>query len=197
VAIRQIAPDWEELMPQDIRRTLAPSVLALLLTAGATGTAAGQEEPLSDARDPTLARVLSGVGTFTPLILAHQGNESLGLSLGGMILGPLPGYVYAGELRAGLTQAVIRTAVFGAGYGSLVPICSTSRCNMWDDGGQWLTASTLFVTGAFTAIGLGIYDVHRVGRVTAARNERLGTISVQPTYALDGGRAGIALTLRH
>jgi hypothetical protein len=184
-------------MPKDFRPTVAPLVLALLLTAGAPGTAAGQEEPLSDARNPNLARVLSGVGTFTPLILSHEGNESLGLVLGGMILGPLPGYVYAGELRAGLTQAAIRTAVLGAGYGSLVLICSTSRCNMWDDGGQWVAASTLFVTGWFTTIGLGIYDVHRVGRVTAARNERLGAITVQPTYALDGGRAGIVLTLRH
>jgi hypothetical protein len=136
------------------------------------------------------------VGTFTPLVLAHEGNESLGLFLGGIILGPLPGYVYAGELRAGLTQAAIRTAVFGAGYGSLVLICSTSRCNMWDDGGQWTIASTLFVTGAFTAIGLGIYDVHRVGRVTAARNERAGAVAVRPTYSLDG-RAGMMLTLRH
>jgi hypothetical protein len=181
-------------MSQSYRRILAPLVLASLLTAGA---AAAQEAPIPAARDPALARVLSGVGTFTPLILAHEGNSSFALFLGGIVLGPLPGYIYAGELRSGLHQAAIRTAVFGAGYGSLVLICSTSRCNMWDDGGHWVAASTLFLTGAFTAIGLSIHDVHRVGRVTEARNERLGTVVVQPTYALDGGRAGIMLTLKH
>lgn len=183
-------------MTQPLRRA-ASLILSLALLAGAAGAAAAQDAAPPPRKDPTVARVLSGVGTFTPLVLQYHGSGSLPLVLGGIVLGPLPGYLYAGELRSGLTQAGIRAAILGAGFGGMVAICTPGRCDMWDDDGRWSAAVAVLVIGYFGSTALSVYDVHRVGRVTEAQNQRLASLSVQPTFSPQTGAAGFVVSWRH
>jgi hypothetical protein len=184
-------------MPHTIRCRVMAAGFAAVLSLWTAAAVEAQAEAPHDRRDPTVARVLSGIGTLTPLILQHEGHAGMPLVMGGIVLGPLPGYLYAGEARSGMTQAAIRAGLLAAGYGGFVAICSAAECDAWESGGTWTAGVTVLVVGYFGSTALGLYDVHRVGRVTAARNQRVSSLSVQPTYLPQTGRTGIQVSWRH
>ena len=119
------------------------------------------------------------------------------LVVGAIVLGPVLGYVYSGETGRGLKQAGIRAAVVGATAGTVVAICSGRDCDVLGSAGPELAlAGLVAIAGAYFTGYLVVRDIIEVGDRVQARNQRLGAVSVQPTYFPESRTAGLLVTWR-
>ena len=156
-----------------------------------------------------MARLRSILGTAVPLAAAYAidnigfgdptGELAVGgLALGGIVLGPVLGYVYAGEGGLGMAHAGIRAAVVGGTAAIAVGICAAGDCDVLGSPGPELAlaAAVVAVGGVYTIV-LVVRDIIQVGDRVRARNQGLGTVSVQPTYFPESRRAGLLFTWRH
>jgi hypothetical protein len=185
------------------------TVLAML--GGASADLAAQESEPYEPRSPSEARFRSVLGMAVPFAAAYgldkagfgdrntEGGEfAIGaLVVGGIVLGPVLGYVYAGETGRGLRQAGLRAVVVGATAGTAVAICARRDCNVLGSSGPELAVAGLVaLAGAAFTTFLVVRDIIEVGDRVQARNQRLGAVSVQPTYFPESGTAGLLVTWR-
>lgn len=100
--------------------------------------AGAQDLETNELKSPGTAPLRSFLGTAAPIAVAYKmtGNAGISLGVGGVIFGPVLGYVYAGDTKRGLAGATTRAAVVGVTIAAVVGICSLG-CDMYgsnDDG---------------------------------------------------------------
>jgi hypothetical protein len=104
-------------------------------------TLAAQEPEPYGAKSPGMARTLSffgtAVSTGASVAFALPENTAVPLVFGGLILGPVLGYVYAGESARG-----IRAVVIGGTVGAAYAICSGRNCDILASPGPELWTPT-------------------------------------------------------
>ena len=146
-----------------------------------------------------MARRLSILGTVVPRAAGFAIGEPALVVYGGLLLGPVLGYVYAGEARRGMAQAGIRAAVLVGTVAVVVGICAVGDCNLYggSSGGALPLAVAVVVAGGVYTIVLAVRDINQVDDRVRARNQRLGAVSVQPTYFPESRTAGLLVTWRH
>ena len=181
-------------MRREVLRSLRVLACAGPLLAGTAPALAAQEPEPYEAKSPEVARGLSILGTVVPLFTP--------LAWVAPLLGPVPGYVYAGEARRGLAQAGIRVAVLGGTAAAVVGICAVGDCSLgWsgndETGGALPLAAAVGVAGGVSIIVLAVRDILQVDDRVRARNQRLGAVSVQPTYFPESRTGGLLVTWRH
>jgi 4-amino-4-deoxy-L-arabinose transferase-like glycosyltransferase len=177
-------------------------VLAGTVVAGTVGVLAGQEPESYETKSPGVARGLSFLGTAVltgaSAAFALAEGTAVPLVFGGLVLGPVLGYVYAGEARRGIVHAGIRAAVIGVTAGAAFLICSERNCDLLAGAGPELGLAMAVVAagGAITAFLIG-RDIIRVGDQVRARSQRLGAVSVQPAYFPESRSGGLVFSWRH
>ena len=172
------------------------------LLAGTAPALAAQEPEPYEAKSPEVARRRSILGTVVPIAAGFAIDEAALLVFVGPLLGPVLGYVYAGEARRGMAQAGIRAAVLGGTAAVVVGICAVGDCNFAasgndETGGALPLAAAVVVAGGVYTIVLAVRDINQVDDRVRARNQRLGAVSVQPTYFPESRTAGLLVTWRH
>ena len=102
-------------MRREVLRSLRVLACAGPLLAGTAPALAAQEPEPYEAKSPEVARRLSILGTVVPIAAGLAIGETAfsPLVFVGPLLGPVLGYVCAGEARRGMAQAGIRAAVLG------------------------------------------------------------------------------------
>jgi len=158
----------------------------------------------AEAKSPDTARLRSLIGTAVPQAGAYaldnmgygDGGGELaigGLVLGGVIFGPVLGYMCAEEPGRGLSRAGIRAAVVAAAVG----ICEAGNCDVLNSAGPELALAGIVATagGAYTVLLLG-RDLSDVSDQVRARNQRLSAVSVWPAYFPDSRAPGFVVTWR-
>jgi hypothetical protein len=187
----------------------SPAVVRILagaapLLAGTSAVLTAQEPGPDEVKSPGMARRLSILGTSVPLGVAYAidkigfGDPEGELAVGGIVLGPVLGYAYAGERGRGMRHAGIRAAVVGGTALTAVVICSGRDCDVLNSPGPELTlAGAVVAAGAVYTILLIVRDINEVGDRVRARNQRLGAVSVQPTCFPESRTAGLLFTWRH
>ena len=186
-----------------------PFVLICIIGIVPSEIVAQEPEPY-EARSPGVARRLSVLGTAVPLAAAYAidkigfrdpGGELAvgGLVLAGIVLGPALGYVYAGEAGRGMAHSGVRAAVVGGTAGAAVVICSGRDCDLFagSPGPELALAGLVVAAGAVLTTMLVVRDIKQVGDRVRARNQRLGAVSVQPTYFPESRTVGLLVTWRH
>ena len=195
-------------MKREVLRSVRVLACAGPLLAGTGTVLAAQEPEPYEEKSPYTARMRSILGTAVPLAAAYAidkigvgdpGGELAigGLVLGAVILGPVLGYVYAGESRRGMAHAGIRAAVVGGTAAVVVSICALGDCDVLGSPGPELALAALWATagGVYTAM-LIVRDINQVGDRVRARNQRLGAVSLRPTYFPESRTAGLVVTWR-
>ncbi len=198
-------------MKREALRSLLVLACSGPVLAGTGAVLAGQELEPHEARSPAVARRWSVIGMAVPLAAAYAldkggfgdpnsgGEFAIGaLVVGGIVLGPVLGYVYSGETGRGLTHAGIRAAVIGVTAGTAFVICAGRDCDVFGSAGPEFALAVLVALagGTFTAY-LVVRDMIEVGDRVQARNQRLGAVSVQPMYFPESRTAGLLVTWRH
>ena len=208
MAKRSVNDNGEKVMRREVLRSLRVLACAGPLLAGTAPALAAQEPEPYEAKSPEVARRRSILGTVVPIAAGyaigatafrHAGGP---LVFGGLLLGPVLGYVYAGEARRGMAQAGIRAAVLVGTAAVVVGICAVGDCNFAasgndETGGALLLAAAVVVAGGVYTIVLAVRDINQVDDRVRARNQRLGAVSVQPTYFPESRTAGLLVTWRH
>ena len=194
-------------MRREVLRSLRVRACAGPLLAGTAPALAAQEPEPYEAKSPEVARRRSILGTVVPIAPGYAigatafRNAGGPLVFGGLLLGPVLGYVYAGEARRGMAQAGIRAAVLGGTAAVVVGICAVGDCNIaifgGPSGGALPLAAAAVVAGGVYTIVLAVRDINQVDDRVRARNQRLGAVSVQPTYFPESCTAGLLVTWRH
>lgn len=172
---------------------------ALLLVACTVSLSSQDPEPRG-GKSPGTALALSALGTAVPMGIGatSEGPAVAGLFLGGLILGPALGYVYAGEVGYGLTHAGIRLGVLGATYGGMLAICSAAECGLifgGGDPGATTAAAAVGLAGLGVITGLAVWDIVRVDNRVRARNGRRARLAVGPAF-IPGSGSGVVATWR-
>ena len=198
---RSVNDNGEKVMRREVLRSLRVLACAGPLLAGTAPALAAQEPEPYEAKSPEVARRRSILGTVVPIAAAFAIDEAALLVFVGPLLGPVLGYVYAGEARRGMAQAGIRAAVLGGTAAVVVGICAVGDCNFAFSGGQSggalpLAAAVVVAGGVYTIV-LAVRDINQVDDRVRARNQRLGAVSVQPTYFPESRTAGLLVTWRH
>ena len=195
-------------MKREALRSLLVLACSGPVLAGTGAVLAGQELEPHEARSPAVARRWSVIGMAVPLAAAYAldksgfvspgGEFAIGaLVVGGIVLGPVLGYVYSEETGRGLTHAGIRAAVIGVTAGTAFVICAGRDCNVLGSPGPELALAALVaIAGAWFTTFLVLRDIIEVGDRVQARNQRLGAVSVQPTYFPESRTAGLLVTWR-
>ncbi len=106
------------------------------LLAGTVVALAAQEPEPYEAKSPEVARRRSILGTVVPIAAGFAIDEAALLVFVGPLLGPVLGYVYAGEARRGMAQAGIRAVVLAGTVGAAVLICSGGGCDFYGSPGS-------------------------------------------------------------
>ncbi len=171
------------------------------LMAGTVPVLAAQEPEPYGTRSPSVARRRALLGTVIPVaagFVLDGGQTSTLLVVGGVLLGPVLGYAYQGEVGLGMAQAGIRAAVMGGTVAGAILVCGMGGCDIFgpDDGG-FAPAFAVLIAGTVATIVLTVRDIDRVGDRVQARNQRLAAVSVRPTYFRESRAAGLLVTWRH
>ncbi len=174
------------------------------LLAGTVVALAAQEPEPYEARSPSMVRTLSFLGTAVPIAASFAFAEGVfpdavgPLLVGGLVLGPILGYVYAGEVGRGMAQAGIRAVVLAGTVGAAVLICSGGGCDFYGSpGSEELLVGAVVAAGVVMTSFLAVRDIIQVGDRVRAPNQRLGVVSVRPTYFPESRTAGLLFTWRH
>ena len=100
-----------------------------------------------------------------------------------------------------MAQAGIRAAVLGGTAAVVVGICAVGDCSTGfggsETGGALLLAAAVVLAGGLYTSVLAVRDINQVDDRVRARNQRLGAVSVQPTYFPESRTAGLLVTWRH
>jgi hypothetical protein len=175
---------------------LRAAVLACLLLATHSPALTAQLGGESGARSPEVARTLSFLGTAVPVAVTLAGGSDAMIAPG-ILLGPLAGYVYAGEAGRGLEQVVVRVGVIGGTVALVMAICSAGCDIIWgDDNGALWVAGLVALSGMVGTTVMAAYDIGRVGRVVRERNERLAAVAVRPVVRPADRAAGLVVSWR-
>ena len=197
---RSVNDNGEKVMRREVLRSLRVLACAGPLLAGTAPALAAQEPEPYEAKSPEAARRFSILGTVVPIAAGFAIGEAALVVYGGLLLGPVLGYVYAGEARRGMAQAGIRAAVLGGTAAVVVGICAVGDCNIaifgGPSGGALPLAAAVAVAGGVYTIVLAVRDINQVDDRVRARNQRLGAVSVQPTYFPESRTAGLLVTWR-
>ena len=181
-------------MRRKVLRSLRVLACAGTLMARTVAVLAAQEPEPYGARSPGVARAHSFLGTAVPIAAGFAFAEGVfpdavgSLLVGGVVLGPVLGYVYAGEVGRGMAHAGIRAAVLAGTVGAI----GVSGWSTHEIG----PAALLVTAGGVASIVLAVRDIIQVGDRVRARNQRLGAISVRPTYFPKSRTAGLLVTWR-
>ena len=199
---RSVNDNGEKVMRREVLRSLRVLACAGPLLAGTAPALAAQEPEPYEAKSPEVARRLSILGTVVPIAAGFAIGEPALVVYGGLLLGPVLGYVYAGEARRGMAQAGIRAAVLVGTAAVVVGICAVGDCSTGisgndETGGALPLAAAVVVAGGVYTIVLAVRDINQVDDRVRARNQRLGAVSVQPTYFPESRPAGLLVTWRH
>ena len=202
---RSVNDNGEKVMRREVLRSLRVLACAGPLLAGTAPALAAQEPEPYEAKSPEVARRRSILGTVVPIAAGYAigatplSNAAPLLVFGGLVLGPVLGYVYAGEARRGMAHAGIRAAVLGGTAGAIFVICSRRDCDFifGSPGPELALAAAVVVAGGVYTIVLAVRDINQVDDRVRARNQRLGAVSVQPTYFPESRTAGLLVTWRH
>jgi len=178
-------------------RSLRGIIGICVLAAGTASPSFAQDQEPPSAKSPGTALALSALGTVVPIALsvtAGDGGAAWGLSLGGLVLGPSLGYLYAGETGPALKGIGLRTAVLAATVGAIAAICNTD-CS-WAD--ALVTVPLVAGAGVATTTVLAIVDIVRVDDRVRARNERIASsqLPLRLTYLPETRSLGLLFTLR-
>ena len=154
-------------------------------------------------RSPGAASALSALGIAAPVLLGravedHEGT-GLALAVGGIVLGPALGYVYAGQTGRGLSHAGLRALVLGGAVGGTLGICSVGDCSLGifgPSGAALAPAMVLLIGGSLATTWLALHDISRVADHLRARNEGFAALTVQPTYFRESRSPGLLVTWR-
>ena len=185
-------------------RSLRRLIGICALTAGTVLPSFAQEHESLKTKSPGTALTLSALATVVPMGVAFSGAAGegvlpAGLALGGLILGPSFGYLYAGETGHALKGIGLRAVVLGATIGATTAICTAGECNIFgDDDGSLAAALIVALAGFVTTSVLAIRDIGRVDDRVRARNERIArsALSVRVTYLPETRAPAILVTLR-
>ena len=191
-----------EFPKREVLRSLRVLACASALSAGTAAALAAQESEPYEAKSAETARRLSLLGTAAPIALGfavagHARGKSFTLLVGGIVLGPALGYVYAGETGRGIGGAGLRLAALGIGAAGAIVICLTNDCNATSAGGALGAAAVSLLAGGVVTTVLAAVDIIRVADWVRARNQQLAAVSVQPTYFPESRTAGLLVTWRH
>ena len=156
---RSVNDNGEKVMRREVLRSLRVLACAGPLLAGTAPALAAQEPEPYEAKSPSVAHVLSVLGTSLPIAAGYAIGEAALVVYGGLLLGPVLGYVYAGEARRGMAQAGIRAAVLVGTVAAVGGICAVGDCNFAvsgsdETGGALLLAVAVVVAGGESA-GVG------------------------------------------
>lgn len=169
------------------------------LLAGTVAVAGAQDLETNELKSPGTATLRSFLGTAAPIAVAYARGGDLGIPLwvGGVIFGPVLGYVYADDTKRGLAGAAKRAAVMGGTIAAVAGICSLG-CDIFgsNDDGTGLAVGVAAL-GALTILLLTGNDIIQAGERLRARNDGLAAVSVQPTYFPKSRTAGLQFTWRH
>ena len=196
-------------MKREVLGSLRVLACAAPLLVGTSAVLTAEEPGPDEVKSPGMARRLSILGTAVPLAAAYvidkigvrdPGGELAigGLVLSGVVLGPVLGYVYAGEGGLGMRHAGIRAAVVAGTALAAVVICSGRDCDVLNSPGPELAlAGAVVAAGAVYTGFLVVRDINQVGDRVRARNQGLGTVSMKPTYFPESRTAGLLVRWRH
>lgn len=142
-----------------------------------------QTEP---QKSPELATALAFLGTAVPIttaIISDDFTTELVMLTGGIIFGPVAGYMYMDEPIVGLKYGSTRALILGGTIGSMYFVCTTGDCRMnlfgEEEGGQLGIAMTIAFIGFSATIIHNVVDIFSVNHRVRSHNQR---ISVRPTY---------------
>ena len=181
-------------MKREVLRSLRVLACAGVLLAGTVAVLAAQKPEPYGAKSPGVARTLSFLGTAVPIAASFAFAEGVfpdavgALLVGGVVLGPVLGYVYAGEPGRGMAQAGIRAAVLAGTVGAM-------GISGWSTQEIGLPAMLVTAGGVATTV-LAVRDIIQVGDRVRAGNQRLAAFSVRPTYFPESRSAGLLVTWR-
>jgi hypothetical protein len=196
-------------MKREVRRSILALACAGPLLVGTSAGLAAQEPEPHEAKSPGTARLYSLLGTGVPLAGAYavdkmgwedpRGIRTIGgLVLGGVILGPVLGYTYSGETKRGMIRAGIRAAVVAGTAGAVFAICEAGNCDVLNSAGPELALAGIVALGGGVYTAILIWrDIEDVDDRARARNQRLGAVSVRPTYFPESRAPGLVFTWRH
>ena len=171
-------------MKREVLRSLRVLACAGPLLAGTAPVLAAQESESYGAKSPRMARTLSFLGTAVPIVTGGAAGFA-----GGLVLGPLLGYMYSGDTGYGIKQMGVRAAVLGATVGAIGILGLSSP-------DQLGLGVTLLLAGGVATTVLAVRDIFQVGDRVRARNQRLAAFTMRPTYFPDSRSAGLLVTWR-
>jgi hypothetical protein len=166
------------------------------------GVLDAQVEVSRREKSPATAQRLSFATSALPITVGIIARDELEagavvLIVGGLVLGPVSGYAYAGETGRGMAQVGLRAIASAATVGAVALVC-TAGCQFrlfggGDDGGL-LVAAIVAVAGTALVTNLARRDILRVGDVVRAENRP--TVGVRPQYFPGSRSGGLAVTWR-
>ena len=179
-------------MRREVLRSLRVLACVSTLLAGTASALATQEPELYGERSPGVALALSLVGTAIPIAVSLRGNDGAAYALmaGGLVLGPVVGYVYAGEAWRGMAHAGVRAAVLGVTFGSALIIRDPN-----DDRKNRGLLVTLVLGGALATTVLTVLDINRVDDRVRARNQGVAA-SLRSAYFAESRTDVLVVTWR-
>lgn len=136
----------------------------------------------SSVKSKVTASSIAFAGTAIPVITGLAFVEPV-LVLGGLILGPTPGYVYMDELGLGLRYSGVRFLIMGGTVGSVFIICSIGDCSSGlfdsESGSEFDIAMLIIMVGTVSTTIHNLVDVFRVKQRVDSHKNR---IAISPTY---------------
>lgn len=185
---------------------------AVLLAVGAVwvcrpgaglGQEAGTAGPLPGTRSPEVAFAVAAAGTAIPMLVGYSrsngGGDGLWLTLGGLIVGPSLGDLYAGSSRRAIQGILARGSVMGLTALLVTGVCSTdSSCGLFSsDDGAIAVAMAVATAGAAATVALAVHEIVTTDDRARARNARLASrVTLLPIVDPVGRGAGLAFRLR-
>ena len=183
-----------------MKRLLTTSILAVVLAGRA---AAADSAGVVVSKTYAAAHKYSLMGTLAPTVVGigvsaatggEAGDIGVSLSLGGLVIGPGLGHLYAGNPgRFAIGGGIRAVALVGGG----LMAAQSSENKAWDES---LGQVVLWIgLGTIVAVGSAIYDIRTtdasVNRYIRA-NRPSTRLTVSPTWFADRHAAGVCLALR-
>lgn len=183
-----------------MKRFLTTSILAAVL---ASSAAASDTSSVPGSKSHSDAYKYSLMGTLAPTVVGigvsaatggEAGDVGVSLSLGGLVIGPGLGHLYAGNPgRFALGMGIRAVALVGGG----LMASQSSENKEWDES---LGQVVLWIgLGATVALGSAIYDIRSTDTSVDRYNNAhrpLPRLTVSPTWFAGQHAAGLSLALR-
>jgi len=147
-----------------------------------------QQSQDTTKKSPEDATAFAIMGTGG-LIIFSQLFDNTGAELvflaGGLVIGPIAGYIYMDQPRLGLKYAGTRALVMGATAGSIAAICSLGNCDLGlfgnESGDEFGIALFIGLAGVTTTVIQNVVDSFRVYRRVEAHT-KTHHLAFRPVY---------------